>query len=244
MGLVKFVFRLARLSADTKAVTSGDPKRIGRRTKNKLLGRDLGKAGFWCWLGKVARGRHMRRLVTLSVALLGVALSLACANENTPKEDEPTMRAIQEVARATDVRDATSVPATITDAPSTATEPPLRTATELPPPTNAPVPTVPLVTNRRSCDAIRGTSYRSEEERQWFLATCIALPPTQPPPAPLQPPAQSCHPSYVGACLLPNASDYDCRGGSGNGPYYTGRVRVVGPDKYGLDRDGDGIGCE
>jgi micrococcal nuclease len=54
----------------------------------------------------------------------------------------------------------------------------------------------------------------------------------------------SCHPSYAGACLDPRASDYDCTGGSGNGPLYTGRVRVVGPDVFGLDPDGDGIGCE
>lgn len=54
---------------------------------------------------------------------------------------------------------------------------------------------------------------------------------------------QKCHSSYSG-CLNPNASDYDCAGGSGNGPYYTGRVRVVGPDVFGLDRDGDGWGCE
>jgi len=53
-----------------------------------------------------------------------------------------------------------------------------------------------------------------------------------------------CHPSYSGACLNPNASDYDCRSGSGNGPYYTGKVRVVGPDVFRLDRDGDGWGCE
>jgi len=54
---------------------------------------------------------------------------------------------------------------------------------------------------------------------------------------------QKCHPSYSG-CLNPNASDYDCAGGSGNGPYYTGRVRVIGPDVFDLDRDGDGWGCE
>ncbi|HEX2362633.1 MAG TPA: excalibur calcium-binding domain-containing protein [Jiangellaceae bacterium] len=28
------------------------------------------------------------------------------------------------------------------------------------------------------------------------------------------------------------------------GPAYTGRVRVIGPDEYDLDRDGDGVGCE
>lgn len=52
-----------------------------------------------------------------------------------------------------------------------------------------------------------------------------------------------CHPSYSG-CLKANASDYDCAGGSGNGPYYTGKIRVIGPDVFGLDRDGDGWGCE
>ena len=56
-------------------------------------------------------------------------------------------------------------------------------------------------------------------------------------------PEEKCHPSYSG-CLNPNASDYDCAGGSGNGPYYTGRVRVIGPDVFDLDRDGDGWGCE
>jgi hypothetical protein len=53
-----------------------------------------------------------------------------------------------------------------------------------------------------------------------------------------------CHKSYRGRCLKPNAYDYDCIGGSGNGPYYTGLVRVVGPDVYRLDADGDGLGCE
>jgi hypothetical protein len=53
-----------------------------------------------------------------------------------------------------------------------------------------------------------------------------------------------CHSSYKGACLKPSASDYDCAGGSGNGPYYTGKVRVVGPDVFRLDADGDGWGCE
>jgi resuscitation-promoting factor RpfB len=43
---------------------------------------------------------------------------------------------------------------------------------------------------------------------------------------------------------LPPAFDYDCRGGSGNGPKHTGRVRVTGPDPYDLDRDGDGKACE
>jgi len=56
--------------------------------------------------------------------------------------------------------------------------------------------------------------------------------------------ASECDPNYAGSCLDPYASDYDCEGGSGNGPDYTGTVTVVGEDHYGLDADGDGIGCE
>jgi hypothetical protein len=60
-----------------------------------------------------------------------------------------------------------------------------------------------------------------------------------------EPPEEpSCDPNYSGACV-PIASDVDCAGGSGNGPEYVeGPVRVTGADIYGLDDDGDGIGCE
>ncbi|HEY6550175.1 MAG TPA: hypothetical protein VIY71_03130 [Solirubrobacterales bacterium] len=54
----------------------------------------------------------------------------------------------------------------------------------------------------------------------------------------------SCDPNYSGACLDPSAYDYDCEGGSGDGPYYTGTVTVTGEDHYGLDADSDGTGCE
>jgi hypothetical protein len=44
---------------------------------------------------------------------------------------------------------------------------------------------------------------------------------------------------------VPVASDVDCAGGSGNGPAYASDpVRVAGVDVYGLDRNGDGVGCE
>jgi membrane protein involved in colicin uptake len=58
--------------------------------------------------------------------------------------------------------------------------------------------------------------------------------------------ASDCDPNYAGACLDRNASDYDCEGGSGDGPQYTGPVRVVGTDEFDLDRDRDrdGIGCD
>jgi hypothetical protein len=53
----------------------------------------------------------------------------------------------------------------------------------------------------------------------------------------------NCTPGY--SPCLPPASDYDCSGGSGNGPKYVdGPVRVTGSDPYDLDRDGDGVGCQ
>lgn len=52
----------------------------------------------------------------------------------------------------------------------------------------------------------------------------------------------NCTPGYT-PCLAP-ASDYDCAGGSGNGPAYTGYVKVTGSDPYDLDSDGDGGACE
>lgn len=57
-------------------------------------------------------------------------------------------------------------------------------------------------------------------------------------------PSSSCDSNYSGACV-PVARDVDCAGGSGNGPeYVSGPVTVVGEDVYGLDRDGDGVGCD
>jgi micrococcal nuclease len=57
----------------------------------------------------------------------------------------------------------------------------------------------------------------------------------------------SCTPGYS-PCIPNRASDVDdCYGGSGNGPRYTrpGVVyRVRGADRYRLDADNDGRGCE
>lgn len=71
----------------------------------------------------------------------------------------------------------------------------------------------------------------------------IPLPTTEPIPLPTETKyTQECTAGYD-PCLPP-ASDYDCSGGSGNGPAFTGYVRVSGPDIYDLDRDGDGYGCD
>jgi hypothetical protein len=86
-------------------------------------------------------------------------------------------------------------------------------------------------------------------------------PPASPSPPPSPPPAAAgagagagggssgggshCDPNYSGACLDPNASDYDCAGGGGDGPRFVqGPVRVVGSDHFRLDGNGDGTGCE
>lgn len=57
--------------------------------------------------------------------------------------------------------------------------------------------------------------------------------------------ASDCHPSYSGRCVPANALDVDCAGGGGNGPkFVSGPLRVIGPDVYRLDGDGDGRACE
>jgi hypothetical protein len=81
----------------------------------------------------------------------------------------------------------------------------------------------------------------ARKERRELAAAAAAA--ASPEPEPEVAPAANCHPSYD-PCLDPNASDYDCAGGSGDGPEYTGFVTVTGSDDYGLDSDGDGTGCE
>jgi micrococcal nuclease len=92
---------------------------------------------------------------------------------------------------------------------------------------------------------------RENERGCWAATPTATAAPTKPPPPPPPPPPSptkrnaNCHPSYPTVCLKINAGDYDCAGGSGNGPNYVrGPIKVLPPDPFGLDRDGDGIGCE
>lgn len=67
------------------------------------------------------------------------------------------------------------------------------------------------------------------------------------PPAPTSPPpeTQNCTSGY--SPCIPPGPDVDCAGGSGNGPRYVQGPIIVDHafgDPYGLDRDGDGVGCE
>lgn len=51
--------------------------------------------------------------------------------------------------------------------------------------------------------------------------------------------------SADGSGTFSKSGDYDCAGGSGDGPnYIDGPVQITGGDRYGLDADGDGVGCE
>ena len=133
--------------------------------------------------------------------------------------------------------------ATGAGADSASTTPPAAASTSTPAPA-APAPTSKPEPTTKAPPASKPAPAPKPEP------TTKAPPASKPAPAPKPEPttkasaAPACHPSYVGACLDPTAADYDCIGGSGNGPEYTGRVTVVGPDVFGLDHDGDGIGCE
>jgi hypothetical protein len=55
--------------------------------------------------------------------------------------------------------------------------------------------------------------------------------------------SSACDENYE-SCV-PIADDVDCASGSGDGPEYVeGPVYVIGDDIYGLDSDGNGVGCE
>jgi beta-lactam-binding protein with PASTA domain len=93
----------------------------------------------------------------------------------------------------------------------------------------------------------RRTGARVVSDSRITVVVAKAPPPpptTAPPPPPTSAP-RNCDPSYPDVCLNPNAEDYDCAGGSGNGPLYVeGPISVSPPDPFGLDADGDGVGCE
>jgi muconolactone delta-isomerase len=46
-GLVSQLYSAARLANDISTIASGNPGRIARRAKNKIVGRALGRAGIW-----------------------------------------------------------------------------------------------------------------------------------------------------------------------------------------------------
>lgn len=46
-GLVSSLYRAARLANDLSTLSSGNPHRIARRAKNKIVGRAVARAGLW-----------------------------------------------------------------------------------------------------------------------------------------------------------------------------------------------------
>ncbi len=97
-----------------------------------------------------------------------------------------------------------------------------------------------VVTSGRNGVVLRQTPVGSQRARPNSVVTVVVANVVRPVVAP--PPPANCTPGYS-PCLAPS-SDYDCAGGSGNGPSYTGLVRVTGSDPYDLDADGDGVACE
>jgi hypothetical protein len=116
--------------------------------------------------------------------------------------------------------------ATETDSPE-----PLPTSSPTPSPTSAsptsvPPPAVPTVVPPKP-------------------AAPAPKPPAPRPTTPAAKPPPACNPAYPDVCLKDGIGDYDCAGGTGDGPnYVTGPLKVRAPDPFDLDRNGDGIGCE
>lgn len=88
----------------------------------------------------------------------------------------------------------------------------------------------------------RAASGPGDVDRATDYVRMVPPPRPAPPPRRQAPPLTNCQ-GY--SPCLPPGPDVDCAGGSGNGPrYVNGPVRVYGSDPYGLDNDGDGVGCE
>jgi hypothetical protein len=126
-----------------------------------------------------------------------------------------------------------------------ATNPP--TATPTPTPTPTPVATPEPTTAAPTTTVARTTPPRPKPTHR-VTPTRVATTTVAPRPAPrttTAAPVANCDPAYPSVCLHDGIGDYDCAGGSGNGPNYVrGPITVRSPDPFGLDRDGDGIGCE
>jgi len=162
----------------------------------------------------------MSKVRTGGVLVAAFVAVATATNVITPSADEPR---------------AFTAEATATQRPST----PIATVV-------APEPTVAVAVE---------TPRATQPEPTQIVTTSEATPEPPPPPPPLPPretpppqpppPPSNCHPSYQGECIPLGVSDADCWGGGGNGPYYVRTtIRVVGPDVFGLDRDGDGLACD
>jgi hypothetical protein len=46
-GLISNLYRAARVANDVSALASGNPHRIARRARNRIIGRAAARAGLW-----------------------------------------------------------------------------------------------------------------------------------------------------------------------------------------------------
>jgi beta-lactam-binding protein with PASTA domain len=119
----------------------------------------------------------------------------------------------------------------------------------------APLPLVPDVVGRQVSAAVKATEkagfeVKTKKQNTTTDKNGLVLSQTPSPGTEAKPGTivsivyanNTCTPGY--SPCLPVASDYDCAGGTGNGPkYVSGTVKVTGTDQDDLDSDGDGIGC-
>jgi hypothetical protein len=131
----------------------------------------------------------------------------------------------------------TDSPAATTESSEPATESPAATTTPAPPPSVAPTTTRPPTT-----PPVRPQATHRPAPR---IVATTTVPSRPAPHTTTAAPVSNCDPAYPGVCLKDGIGDYDCAGGSGNGPNYVeGPIKVLPPDPFGLDRDHDGVGCE
>jgi hypothetical protein len=173
--------------------------------------------------------------------IAAVWLPVAASAMTSEPSEQP--RAVQEVAPTIAAPDVapTPSPSAIVEPPAPTEEPSYLAA---PPKKSAESDTTSESYSESRARGFSGNSgggdgpVESEEYQPEFE------PAPEPEPEP-EPAGEKCHPNYSGACLKPDSPDYDCAGGSGNGPdYVDGPVYVQGDDTYDLDRDGNGVGCE
>lgn len=195
--------------------------------------------------GSAVKVKPSRRRVWIGVAtaVLGLGVIGAISDQGgtsrvvtrdatAPTEAPPPIPTAPPESTTTSSIAPTTVPTTT--APTTTTTVATKVATTPPPPTTVATTTTTVAAEVESVAEFPSTTEPAP------ATTRRSVPATTAAPAPT---AGGCHPSYD-PCV-PIASDVDCAGGGGNGPEFVdGPVRVIGPDKYGLDRDNDGIGCE
>ena len=67
--LISNLFNLARRLTDVKTLASGDIKKIGRRAKNKYIGKKLIRKIWWS-LNTISTGKELNDMWTLPIILV------------------------------------------------------------------------------------------------------------------------------------------------------------------------------